>query len=415
LARDPQNHLSLDELADLAAETESSAQADVGREHAKAHAEGCAICGQRLRDHLSVQAMLGTVANSVTGERMPDCPAKHVWLTFAAGLSSAAQSQSLLEHASQCDYCGQMLCAATEDMNPEISAEEQELIRQLPSGRPKRQRELARKIVEMEGASEKGAVPARAESVVAAPGNKAKASVGGRLRGTPQQERWRFANWTGWAVPVGVLAVVIAGSVVFVEYSSPSLSSVNKMIAQAYTEQRPMELRFPGAGYGPVRQQRGELGPSRSRMDEPPELLEAETTIERGLAKHPNDPRWLQAKARTDLFEGNYQAAIEKLQKAENQRPEDMSIKVDLASAYYGKAAGQADAASRDAGYELALQELNNVLGRNPKDLVALFNRAEVYERMGQHIEAGADWERYIGVDAKGEWAAEARRISAPH
>src|SRR5580698_7580130 len=115
----------------------------------------------------------------------------------------------------------------------------------------------------------------------------------------------------------------MVGVALWTRRSSPSLALTDQLIAQAYTEQRPIELRFPGAGYGPVRQERGENDPSRSRMDLPPALLEAEKQIARRLATHPQDSGWLQAKARTDLFEGLYASAIQVLQQAEAARPED--------------------------------------------------------------------------------------------
>ncbi len=99
-----------------------------------------------------------------------------------------------------------------------------------------------------------------------------------------------------------------------------------------------MELRFPGAGYGPrAAAARRIMGPSRSRMDqpEPPELLEAETTIERGLASLPNDYKMAPGPRREPICsKATIRRPLKKTKRQENQRPEDMSIKVDLASAY---------------------------------------------------------------------------------
>jgi tetratricopeptide (TPR) repeat protein len=194
------------------------------------------------------------------------------------------------------------------------------------------------------------------------------------------------------------------------ERSSPSLSSTNQLIAQAYAEQRPIDLRFPGAAYGPVRQERGESGPSRSRMDEPPQLLEAEIQIARGLARHPQDAGWLQAKARADLFEGHAQLAIDALQQAAALRSPDASLQIDLATAYFERAGTDPNPAQQAADYALALQSLNAVLDKNPNDLVALFNRAEVYQQLKKYSEAAADWRRYLQLDPAGEWADAARQ-----
>jgi Flp pilus assembly protein TadD len=145
-------------------------------------------------------------------------------------------------------------------------------------------------------------------------------------------------------------------------------------------------------------------------MDEPPQLLEAEIQIARGLARHPQDAGWLQAKARADLFEGNSQLAIEGLRKAEASRPEDASLKVDLATAYFERGGTERGSADQAADYDLALQSLNEVLSRNPNDLVALFNRAIVYQQQKKYSEAAADWQHYLQLDPAGEWADAAKQ-----
>ncbi len=409
MPRDLQSHLSPEELAYLVEETESASQAagaDPDRDQARAHAEVCSVCGPRLRNHRSVQASLRRMVSPVVSERKSGCPAEEKWTTVAVGLCSTAESRSLLAHASQCDHCGQLLRAATEDLSPEISPQEQELIRQLPSARPGWQQDLARKMADataaQEGANRAVLVREKDPRVTDRETRLSARSSGGG---------WPFANWTLWAAPVAAAAVVAGGAAIWIERSSPSLSSTNQLIAQAYTEQRPIELRFPGAGYGPIRQQRGETGPNHSRMDEPPELLQAESQIARGLANQPQDAGWLQAKARADLFEGQYQSAIEALQQAEGARPEDVSIKIDLATAYFERAGTKPNPAEHAADYALALRSLNSVLSENPNNLVALFNRAVVYERLKMFPEATADWQRYLQIDPEGEWAVEAKRL----
>jgi len=404
LSRDPQSHLSPDELAGLAEETEpaaSAASADFDRAQAKAHADGCSVCGPRLRDHRSVQASLRSMASPVASERTSECPPDEEWMEIAAGVYSTGQSAPLLEHASHCDHCGHLLRAATEDLSPEISTEEQEFIRRLPSAGAGWQRALARKMAHAAAEGETNS-PRVSES-------ETKESAARETRSSVWWSRvgWPFASWTRWAAPLALAAAVGVLAAVWIEVSSPSLSSTNRLIAQAYTAQRPIELRFPGAGYGPVRQQRGAQS---SRMDEPPELLEAESEIARGLARHPQDAGWLQAEARTDLLEGNYQAAIDGLHRGEALRPEDDSLKIDLATAYFERAGTKRDPAEQTADYDLALHALNEALSENPKDLVALFNRAIVYERRQKYSEAIADWQRYLQLDPSGDWTGEAER-----
>jgi tetratricopeptide (TPR) repeat protein len=373
--------------------------ADFNRE-AQAHADGCSVCGSRLRDHRSVQSRVRSLVSPVAsvhttdGERegrTKDCPAEEIWTGIVAGLASAAESEPLLRHACTCDYCGFWLRAASEELDPEISAEESDAIRQLTSAGVGWQRRLSHKMAQ---ASE---APNKSES---------RSSAG---------TFWNFANWKLWAAPVGAAAVVAVGGAILIEHNSPSLSSTNQLIAQAYSEQRPNELRFPGAAYAPVRQERGTSGPARSRMDEPPSLLKAETQIARALSIHPHDTGWMQAQARADLFEGHADEAIALLQQAEAARPEDASVNLDLAMAFYERAGTQHDPDASAADYDRALQSLNRVLAKNPNDVVALFNRALVYQQQKKYSEAIADWRHYLQLDPRGKWAEAAKReLEAP-
>lgn len=388
MSREPHGHLSPEEFAWLTEEPETAPQTtgpDFDREKAEAHARGCGVCGPRLRSQRAVQARLRSMAKLVAGERRPECPPEDKWAAVAAGICSANEASLLIEHASSCDDCGYLLREASEDLDPEISANELEVIRQLPSATDGWQRDMGRRMAEV---SATGAIE--------------------QPRETLPYVRWFFANWTRWAVPLAA-AVVVVGAALWTQRPSRSLALTNQLIAQAYAEQRPIEFRFPGAGYGPVREERGENDPGRSRMDLPPALLEAEKQIARKLATDPQDPGWLQAKARTDLFEGHYASAIQVLQQAEAARPEDVSLKLDLATAYFERA-GTKLPTDQIADYNQALESLNAVLDKDPNNLVALFNRASVYEHLNRIPEATSDWQHYLQLDPTGEWSREAKR-----
>jgi regulator of sirC expression with transglutaminase-like and TPR domain len=98
------------------------------------------------------------------------------------------------------------------------------------------------------------------------------------------------------------------------------------------------------------------------------------------------------------------------LEKAEDARPEDTSIKIDLATAYFERAGADPTPTQQAADCAQALQSLNNVLSKNPNDLIARFNRASVYERQKKYAEAIADWQRYLQLDPSGQWAESARK-----
>jgi tetratricopeptide (TPR) repeat protein len=106
----------------------------------------------------------------------------------------------------------------------------------------------------------------------------------------------------------------------------------------------------------------------------------------------------LQAKARADLLEGNTVPAIASLELALSERPADLSLKTDLASAYFENGEG-----------DRALSLLDEVVGSDPVNTVALFNRALLLSTMGRYVDAASAWMRYLEIDPAGEWSSEAR------
>ena len=408
--RDPQAHLSPEELAFLSDEGESVTQGDCDRQGAEAHAETCGLCGPRLLSHRSLQANLRNLAVLVAAEQKSECPPEQTWASLAAGLTPLTEARSLLEHASHCDHCGPVLRAASEIMNPEVSDEERELIRNLPTAETTWQRVLAEKMAKGSAEQLRRELATPASLSTTTEHIKLQAAKERTPTSASTRSKWFVSSWPRWAVPLGAVAGLTFAVFLYIRHSTPSLSSANQLIARAYAERRPFEARFLGAGYGPVREQRGEGRPSRSRMDEPVELLEAEKQIGRGLALHPQDPGWLQAKARTDLLEGNYQAAVDELTKAQSVRPQDITIQIDFATAYYGRAGTQHEIADRTTDYRLSLRWLDMVLSKNPNEAVAFFNRAIVHRELMQYSQAVSDWQHYLRLDPTGPWADEAAR-----
>ena len=58
----------------------------------------------------------------------------------------------------------------------------------------------------------------------------------------------------------------------------------------------------------------------------------------RTCSKNPNDPAWLQARARAELLDGNYESAIKSLQRALEVQPDSPGLLTDLGSAYFVRA-----------------------------------------------------------------------------
>jgi CHAT domain-containing protein/cytochrome c-type biogenesis protein CcmH/NrfG len=292
-----------------------------------------------------------------------------VWYEIAGGELAPDRAQEHLRHVSDCDYCGALLQAAVSDLNEETTASETEEIAALKSAQPEWQRRLARQIA--------GTI-------------------------TPEPVSW----WLRWkatprlALVAAGLIVVAGGSWIAVHWRDSD--SVGKLLARAYTEQRTLEVRFEGAAYAPLRVQKG---PEASFADRTPALLKAEALVASQLPSHPSDPSWLQAKARADLLEGKYDAAVESLRRALELSPNSPDLMVDLASAYFQRAQTEDHPQDYGAAYEF----LSRVLQQRPEDPVALFNRAIVAEHQFLYHQALEDWEHYLRVDARSEWADEAR------
>jgi tetratricopeptide (TPR) repeat protein len=234
--------------------------------------------------------------------------------------------------------------------------------------------------------------------------------MAGKLGKSPR--RWSLGAWLRahllpareiprWAYAGGL---ALAAALTFWGLLRVQQPPIDDLLATAYTEQRTLELRIPGAAYGPVRLVRGSA--DRSRLDRPPALLEAEARIARELAKAPASPTWLQAMGRADLLDRNYEAAIATLQRALNIQPDSPSLMIDLASAHFE----QAETSNHMADYAAAVELLNRALKASPDDPVALFNRAVVNERMHLYDQAIQDWQRYLRVDSGSAWTSEAKK-----
>lgn len=287
----------------------------------------------------------------------PDCPPDSELLEIASGMTRGAEADALLSHSASCDHCGQLLREALEDFSNEVSDEEEAVLASLkPSSIP--------------GIRER---------------------MRDRVRAMPRIPVWAYA---ACAAAIGAVGV-------FMHSQQPSIDT---LLASAYTDQRTLELRIPGAAYAPVRMVRGSS--DRSRLDRPSELLDGEARIARELAKNPDSPRWLEARGRAELLERDYESAVASFQKALALQPASDALTADLASAYFERA----EANNSQADYTLALNSLTRVLNAKPDDAVALFNRALVNERLYLYDRAIEDWQHYLRVERSSDWIPEAKK-----
>jgi CHAT domain-containing protein/tetratricopeptide (TPR) repeat protein len=389
LVTDPNQHLEQSDLAKLLEELgrrPEGGELELAELHP--HLPECAACCERL-ESLAIEGGWRNIRVSRLGSRKADCPAEEVWDQVAGGLVEPDQTLRYIEHASRCDHCGPLLRTAVEvfvdptlDLAKELSEAERTQIAGLESTRPEWQMRLAERISGTTRASRSRQASSRQSS--------------------SRQSWWR--RW--FSVPAlagaGITAALIAGGLWLRWDSRVTPEAANRLLARAYTDQRTLELRIPGAAYGPLRVQRG---PAESFTARPAPLLKAEALIASRLAAHPDDPGWLEAAARADVLEGKYDAAVESLQRALELQPHSADAMFELATAHFQRAQSE----DRQEDYAAAFEYLSDVLAQQPENAPALFNRAIVAEHEFLYRQALDDWERYLKLDSTSQWAEEAR------
>ena len=342
---------------------------------AQRHVESCLDCSRKVQMHKAVQ-------NEISGMREPGnfppregCAEYGEWIKVAAGVLPQSKSRELITHAAQCGHCGPLLRQAAETLSDEVTADEEELIAELGIAEVERQNKLA---------------------------DMLRSKVQGAQLQAPGKPWWREFSfeWRPVLIAAAFLVTAMVGWIGWRLFRPPK---VEQLLAQAYTEHRTLEIRIPGAKFAPMR---GERSADHSNLNKPLALLQAESLIGEELTKHPSSAVWLQAKGRADLLDGNYDSAIESLQRVSEINPDTPGLYTDLGSAYYLRAVSTN--ALQD--YGTAINLFGKALAKSPDDPTALFNRALACEQGFCYTQAINDWRHYLRVDPSGEWANEARR-----
>ena len=343
---------------------------------AQRHVESCQDCDRKVEMHRSLQSAFSLRTKIGQTAQGPSCSDESKWIRVAAGLLEEAETKELMKHAAQCGHCGLLLKKAVEVIAGEATPSEEELLSSLGSAQPEWRKNMA-------------------------------ATLRDSMRVQQQKEGW-WRPLFAWPTPAyAFAAVAFVGIVAWIGLQTFSSPSAEQLLAQAYSEHRTLEPRIEGAKYAPMRLQRGG---GVSNLDKSPALLKAESLIGENLRQHPNDPTWLQARGRADLLDGNYDSAINSLQRALETEPNSPSLLTDLGSAYYLRA----ESTDRPTDYANAIESLAKALAKSPDDPIALFNQALACERMFLYTQAVDDWEHYLRLDPQGDWSNDARtRLAA--
>jgi len=376
LTRPFEKHLDSDELDGLvsphaASVTDSGRLSEQALGAAQRHVESCQDCSRKVQMHKSVQSEILRMRPPNPLPPTPECRGDAEWLEVAAGLLPEAKTKELMKHAAQCGHCGPLLKDAAEALVDEATPSEEALLASLQSARPDWRKNMA-------------------------------ATLRDSVRDGKQKTSW-WGALLAWPTPAYAFAAIACVAIVaWVGLWTLRPPSVEQLLAQAYTEHRTLEARIPGARYAPMQAQRG----GQSDFEKPQSLLKAEFLISESLSKNPNDPRWLQARARADLLNDNYDSAIKSLQRALETQPDSPGLLIDLGSAYFLRG----ESAHRPIDYGNAIESLGKALAKSPDDPIALFNHALACERLFLYTQAIEDWEHYLRVDPQSDWADDARK-----
>jgi CHAT domain-containing protein/Flp pilus assembly protein TadD len=295
---------------------------------------------------------------------------------YEAGLCSDVKAGSMLEHAADCPACGTLLAdlrgGEFGGMRDGQSAIEPQKTILLRSNTPEWKRDMLGRIAREMGTE---AAPSGVRSWLA---------------------RLSHPGYA-WAAAAAAAALVVVASGVWWISSRNTPQAAFSLIAQAYSEQRPFELRIDGAKHAPYEPKRGAAGSPALP------LLDAQRLI--ADKQHSGDTAWLRAKARAELLEWHYTAAIDSLREVQETEPDNPNVLGDLSIAYLQRA----EIEMRPQDIAQAIDYLGKALQAAPSDRVLRFNLALAYERQGAPRQAIEEWNHFLKLEPAGPWADEAR------
>jgi CHAT domain-containing protein len=344
----------------------------------------------------------------------PECPSDDALRQLAAGLTPDDAAPELIRHAATCDHCGPLLRTCTEIFSDDFTPEEQAALANLQGSSAAWQKNTARQMLQAASMSAAGDANAAVATAAEAAGSSTtgtvkpdeKSSAGRQVSPAPVRKpffwKWALVPATTAVCAVAVLICGVVGfGVWYARRDTPQ--KAEGLLAQAYTEQRTIELRWPGAKWGPVRTERG---PEESRFAKPKSLLKAEGMIGDHDASNPANIAWLRAKAQADILDRNPEAAIAGLNKALEAQPDSVPLMIDLGLAYDL----QAEVSGDPRNFGQAIDFFGKALKKEPSNREALFNRALLYGQTGLIDSAIADWETFLENETDPLWKDEAQK-----
>lgn len=207
------------------------------------------------------------------------------------------------------------------------------------------------------------------------------------------------------SVAIGIFIVFLASFLVWYFY----LRSSNTELALAwmnetYRIERPIESRITDLNHAPFYKFRGE---KNETIDER-KRRQVELSLLQDNAPNAEELHML---GRLYLLDGNFDPAIDNIEKASRLSPGDAEIYNDLGVAYLEKFKNAVT--DKDNNAELSIKALecfDKSIELNPDLLAAYFNRAEAFQQSNLPSEARQGWQKYLELDSDSKWADEARK-----
>jgi len=213
-----------------------------------------------------------------------------------------------------------------------------------------------------------------------------------------------------WPKLAAAFLLVLGGSLaVRTLWYRPSLDKGLTALNQAYAGSRPLETRIAGFSYAPFHPSRGlnETETEARILRERAERILLDAVAEKPSAANQH------ALGKFYLAEKRFDQAIELFQAALKGLPQNPALENDLGAAFFELSKLESLKKQNDKGMQhLAegFEHFSRALELQPDYSEALFNRALCKEKMLLPNQAAEDWNRYLQLDSKSEWADEARR-----
>lgn len=232
--------------------------------------------------------------------------------------------------------------------------------------------------------------------------------------------RW-FSLWKGGGgsffspttgAVAAVLAVVVVGFVVWRPvFFQSDLEKGLVALNEAYKQERPIEARTSNSNYALFEITRD----GRPQGVNETERIRAELLLRNALKEQPGAAS-SHAMGQLSLLNQQLDAAIQYLEAARTQDPDNPEIYSDLGAAYLERGkqelrtSGGSDSGKGLEDLGRSLENLKRALELNPNLLPALFNRGLVHWYQKLYGEAEADWRSYLEKDSTSPWANEAQK-----